>query len=84
MTMRRCAACGGFFDAEECPNDHSHIEGYAPPKQPDLRGKVVTYQWPNSGVVHCVVCDYPDEDGRVGLMVLSPDVRVSLNDIEEI
>ncbi len=85
--MRRCAACGGFFDAEECPNDHSHIEEYQPPKPlpyPELRGRVVAYQWPGGGMVHCVVCDQPDEDGTVGLMVLNPHVRAPLQDVEEI
>lgn len=85
--MRRCAACGGFFDADECPNDHSHIDEYVPPKPvtyPEMRGRIVRYQWPNSGPVHCVVVDEPDEDGKVGLMVLNAHVRVSPDDIEEI
>ncbi len=86
--MRRCAACGGFFDGSHCPNDHSHIEEYRPvppPAYPDIRGKVVAYEWPSTGtMVHCVVVDEPDEDGKVGLMVLNAHVRVSPDDIEEI
>jgi hypothetical protein len=30
--MRRCEACGRFFDGDECPGDHSHIESYVPPE----------------------------------------------------
>lgn len=26
-----------FFDAEECPGDHSHVETYWPPSQPAAR-----------------------------------------------
>src|SRR4051812_2593438 len=35
--MNRCAACGTFFDTPECPGDHSHVELYLPPAQPQAR-----------------------------------------------
>jgi hypothetical protein len=90
MTMRRCSACGGFFDAEECPNDHSHIEGYTPPvPEPapyiELRGRVVIAKWPSTGdPVLGVITDAEDEDGNVGFAVLTPNIRVPLHDLERI
>ena len=46
--MKRCEACGAFFDTEDCPNDHSHIESYLPhefrqipvPPRPELENQV--------------------------------------------
>ncbi len=87
--MRRCVACGRFFDGDECPSDHSHIEEYTPaaplppPPYEDIRGKLVTITWPSTGILtNCVVCDLPDDDGEVGLMVLAPNIRVALHDIQ--
>ncbi len=87
--MRRCGACGVFFEGDECPTDHSDIPGYEPPlplppKAYPVLGAIVVYEWPNSGPVNCVIVDAPDEDGKVGLMVLNAHVRVSLDDVEEI
>jgi hypothetical protein len=85
--VRRCQACGAFFDGDECPTDHSDIPGYTPPQPvpyPELSGKVVRYEWPGSGPVNCVIVDEPDEDGKVGLMVLNAHVRVNPDDVEEI
>jgi hypothetical protein len=88
--MKRCAACGGFFDLPECPNDHSHIEGYTPPvPEPapyiELRGRVVIAKWPSTGdPVLGVITDAEDEDGNVGFAVLTPNIRVPLHDLERI
>jgi hypothetical protein len=88
--MKRCQACGGFFEAEYCPNDHTHIEGYRPPlPQPapyiELRGRVVLAKWPSTGdLVLGVITDSEDENGTVGFSVLSPNIRVNVHDLEEI
>jgi hypothetical protein len=89
MTMRRCEACGGFFDGEECPNDHSHIEEYnpAPVSAPyiEVRGRIATYLWPSTGdIVLGLIIDSPDEDGNVGFAVLTPNIRVPMHDLERI
>ena len=80
--MRRCAGCGGFFDGDECPNDHSHIAGYRPPP-PDpfveLVGRLVRHQ----GMV-CVIVGEADENGMVGLSYLHERVRASPDDVERI
>lgn len=81
--MRRCEACGGFFDADYCPSDHSHIVGYVPPPPPepppfvDLRGRVVRY-----GNDVCVIVSQSDEE--YGLSVLHERVRAPVQDVEEI
>lgn len=89
--MKRCAACGGFFDAEECPHDHSHIEGWVPRPQtetvpyPELRGRVVAVRFPGGEQpVLGVITDNEDDDGTVAFMPLHSRVRVPIEDIEEI
>ena len=81
--MSRCGACGIFFEGDACPNDHSDIPEYVPPKPlPDfaeMRGRVVGY----SGMV-CVIVDNPDEEGLIGLSPLHPRVRVNPDDVERI
>ncbi len=89
-TVRRCIACGGFFDAQECPNDHSNIEGFMPAvpivaRYKELRGRVVSFPWPSSGeIVTGVLTDNEDTEGLVGVMVLNPSIRVSVDDLKEI
>ena len=87
--MRRCPACGGFFDGDACPNTHlPDSDDILLPRLPaPLKarvGKIVTYDWPNSGPVYCIVTSEMDEDGKVGLMVLNEHVRVCVQDVEEI
>jgi hypothetical protein len=89
--MRRCEACGGFFDADYCPNDHSHIRGYVPPPPPEkpplpeLRGRVASIKWPSTGdTVLGILTDAADDDGNVGFAVLTPNIRVPLDDLERI
>lgn len=83
MTIRRCLACGGFFDADECPNDHSYIEAYMPSLPPpvtsEMRGRVVRYQGQ-----FCVVVGNRDENGMVGLSPLHERIRAYQKDLERI
>jgi len=93
MTVRRCLACGAFFDGDACPNDHSHIETWAPPPLPperlptlgELRGRVVSVRFAGGDQpVFGVITDNADAQGTVGFMPLNTRVRVHMDDVEEI
>ena len=80
--MKRCAACGRFFDGEDCPTDHSFVEVYTPPpvEIESLLGHWTTYQldgeaYPALYVDETrVVVFGPGENGHVGVYTVGePD-----------
>jgi hypothetical protein len=81
MKPRRCPVCGGFYEGDDCPNTPNHP--IIPPTY-DI-GSLVRFPWPTSGdpTVGIIVTE-ADEDGMVGVHYLNPNVRVPLDDVEEI
>lgn len=82
---RRCPGCGAWFDGDVCINQHDEPFEPLPPLINASRiGNFVTYDWPGSGPILCMIISDADDDGQLGLMVLNENVRVPLDDVKEI
>lgn len=83
--MRRCEACGRFFDADECPGDHSHIAGYEPPRteaqpQSGRIGMWLTYKLDDEPCPAMIISEDPPR-----IVVYGPGLNghVGVYDLEE-